>query len=39
VDTGFASDPDTRPLSELTLSYTLFPAPDAKDEPLPPRAR
>jgi cytochrome c oxidase assembly protein subunit 11 len=30
VDSRFAADPDTRPLSELTLSYTMFPAPDAK---------
>lgn len=30
VDSGFASDPDTEPLSVLTLSYTMFPAPDAK---------
>ncbi len=29
VDAKFATDPDTRPLSVLTLSYTLFPAPDA----------
>ena len=29
VDAGFAADPGTRPLSELTLSYTMFPAPDA----------
>jgi len=27
VDSKFATDPDTQPLSELTLSYTLFPAP------------
>ncbi len=30
VDAKFAADPDTRPLSVLTLSYTMFPAPDAK---------
>lgn len=30
VDAAFASDPDTKPLSVLTLSYTMFPAPDAK---------
>jgi cytochrome c oxidase assembly protein subunit 11 len=29
VDARFSADPDTRPLSELTLSYTMFPAPDA----------
>lgn len=30
VDKKFASDPDTSPLQELTLSYTFYPAPDAK---------
>ncbi len=30
VDSRFAADPDTRPLSVLTLSYTMFPAPAAK---------
>jgi cytochrome c oxidase assembly protein subunit 11 len=30
VDSKFAADPDTRPLSELTLSYTMFPAPKPK---------
>jgi cytochrome c oxidase assembly protein subunit 11 len=30
VDPKFASDPDTSPLQELTLSYTFYPAPDAK---------
>jgi cytochrome c oxidase assembly protein subunit 11 len=30
VDSRFASDPDTKPLSVITLSYTMFPAPDAK---------
>jgi len=30
VDARFAKDPDTQPLSELTLSYTMFQAPDAK---------
>jgi cytochrome c oxidase assembly protein subunit 11 len=39
VDASFASDPDMRPLSELTLSYTLFPAPDAQDQPTVSRAR
>lgn len=28
VDPKFASDPDTSPLQELTLSYTFYPAPD-----------
>lgn len=28
VDSKFAADHDTTPLSELTLSYTMFPAPD-----------
>ena len=27
IDPRFATDPDTQPLSELTLSYTYFPAP------------
>ncbi len=31
VDKKFAADPDTSPLQELTLSYTFYPAPDAKD--------
>ncbi len=30
VDPKFASDPDTSPLQELTLSYTFYPAPDVK---------
>jgi len=30
VDAKFAADPDTRPLSVLTLSYTMFPAPDVR---------
>jgi cytochrome c oxidase assembly protein subunit 11 len=30
VDPKFAADPDTRPLQELTLSYTFYPAPDVK---------
>jgi cytochrome c oxidase assembly protein subunit 11 len=30
VDPKFAKDPDTSPLQELTLSYTFYPAPDAK---------
>jgi cytochrome c oxidase assembly protein subunit 11 len=30
VDPRFADDPDTKPLSELTLSYTYFPAPAPK---------
>ena len=30
VDKKFASDPDTSALQELTLSYTFYPAPDAK---------
>ncbi len=30
VDPKFATDPDTKPLQELTLSYTFYPAPDAK---------
>ena len=30
VDPKFATDPDTQPLQELTLSYTFYPAPDAK---------
>jgi cytochrome c oxidase assembly protein subunit 11 len=30
VDPRFADDPDTKPLSELTLSYTYFPAPGGK---------
>ena len=30
IDAGFASDPDTRSMQELTLSYTLYPSPDAK---------
>ena len=30
VDPKFDSDPDTHPLQELTLSYTFYPAPDAK---------
>lgn len=30
VDSKFAADPENRPLSELTLSYTMFEAPDAK---------
>jgi cytochrome c oxidase assembly protein subunit 11 len=30
VDSKFAADPDTQPLSELTLSYTMFPAPKAR---------
>ncbi len=29
VDSRFMQDPDDIPLSELTLSYTMFPAPDA----------
>ncbi len=29
LDSRFAKDPDTAALSELTLSYTMFPAPDA----------
>lgn len=30
VDSRFAADPDTQPLSELTLSYTMYQAPDVK---------
>lgn len=30
VDSRFSADPDTRLLPVLTLSYTMFPAPDAK---------
>jgi cytochrome c oxidase assembly protein subunit 11 len=30
VDPKFATDSDTSPLQELTLSYTFYPAPDAK---------
>lgn len=30
VDSKFAADPENRPLQELTLSYTMFEAPDAK---------
>jgi len=30
VDPKFDSDPDTKPLQELTLSYTFYPAPDVK---------
>jgi cytochrome c oxidase assembly protein subunit 11 len=30
VDPKFDKDPDTRPLQELTLSYTFYPAPDVK---------
>ena len=30
VDPKFATDPDTKPLQELTLSYTFYPAPDVK---------
>jgi cytochrome c oxidase assembly protein subunit 11 len=33
VDPKFASDPDTNPLKELTLSYTFYPAPDVKPRP------
>lgn len=32
VDPKFATDTDTSALKELTLSYTFFPAPDAKAE-------
>ncbi len=30
VDSRFAADPDTQPLTELTLSYTMYQAPDVK---------
>jgi cytochrome c oxidase assembly protein subunit 11 len=30
VDPKFDTDPDTKPLQELTLSYTFYPAPDVK---------
>ena len=30
VEPAFASDPNTRSFQEITLSYTFFPAPDAK---------
>jgi len=30
VDPKFATDPDTRPLQDLTLSYPFYPAPDVK---------
>jgi cytochrome c oxidase assembly protein subunit 11 len=30
VEPKFASDPDTRTFQDITLSYTFFPAPDAK---------
>ncbi len=33
VDPKFATDTDTSPLQELTLSYTFYPAPDVKPKP------
>lgn len=30
VEPAFATDPNTKPFQEVTLSYTFFPAPDAK---------
>jgi cytochrome c oxidase assembly protein subunit 11 len=39
VDKGFAADTDTRALPEITLSYTMFPSPDAKTRSVAARDR